>query len=153
MPNPDAPKIEPWINKLKEIVVTSRKNDILVGHSIGCQTIIRFLEGLSNGQKVDKVIMVAPWLTLNNLESDESWKIADPWLKTPIDFSKVKTKANSFTAIFSDNDPWVPLDNQDDFKERLNSEIVIEHNKGHFSGDDEITQLPIVLKVLLRTSK
>ncbi len=45
------------------------------------------------------------------------------------------------------NDPYVPLDNQDDFSEKLGSEIIIEHNKGHFSGPtDKIFKLPIVLE-------
>ncbi|MBI5076995.1 hypothetical protein HZB94_01255 [Candidatus Falkowbacteria bacterium] len=54
-------------------------------------------------------------------------------------------------AIFSDNDPYVPIDNQDDFRDKLGSEIVIEHNRGHFSGPtDNVIELPVVLETILK---
>jgi|SRR3989338_2445717 len=149
MPDTDNPQITPWIDTLKKSVDKPRMDDIFIGHSIGCQTILRFLEGLLEDQKVDKVIMVAPWFTLTNLEDDEAWKIADPWLKTQIDFTKVKPKANSFIAIFSDNDQWVPLkENRTMFEERLNPKITLLHNKGHFSEEEGVSELPEILNFL-----
>jgi|SRR3989344_225688 len=149
MPDTDSPQIAPWVNKLKEVVGQSNKNDILIGHSIGCQTIWRFLEGLPDGQKVDKVIMVAPWFKLTNLENEESWEIAKPWLETQIDFTKVKSKANSFTAIFSDNDQWVPLkENRVMLEKRFNTKIIVLHKKGHFSGEEGVSELPEIINLL-----
>lgn len=149
MPDTDNPKIKPWVDKLKEIVGRPQESDILIGHSIGCQTILRFLEGLETGLKVDKIIMVAPWFTLTNLGDDEAWKIADPWLRTPINLSQVLSKTTSITAIFSDNDSWVPLKaNETRFKETLNPKIIILNNKGHFSQEEGITKLPEILDLL-----
>lgn len=151
MPDTDIPRIKPWIDKLKGIVGKVRKDDILIGHSIGCQTILRFLEGLPPEQKVDKVISVAPWmtLTLTNLENEQASEIADPWLKTPINFSKVKSKANSFTAIFSDNDPFVPLkENLAQFKRELNTKVLVVSSRGHFIQDEGVTDLPEILKIM-----
>ena len=149
MPDTANPRIEPWVNTLKKIVSVPREDDIFIGHSIGCQTILRYLADLPEGQKVDKVVMIAPWFTLTNLESDESWKIADPWFKTPIDLSKAKTKANSFTAIFSNNDSWVPLEeNKKMFEKRLNPKIIVLHNKGHFSEEEGVSEIPEILDLL-----
>ena len=146
MPDTDNPTINPWVNKLKEVVGESRVDDVLVGHSIGCQTILRFLETLENDEKVYKVIFVAPWVTLINLSGDEEWKIAKPWFETPIDFSKVKNRAKSFIALFSDNDSWVLLEeNVKIFREKLDPKIVILKNKGHFSEDEGINELPEIL--------
>jgi len=48
------------------------------------------------------------------------------------------------------DDPWVPLDNQDDFRDKLGSKIIIRHKMGHFTGgDDGILELPVVLESLL----
>ncbi len=69
MPDTDNPQIALWVGKLKEIVGEPKKDDTLIGHSVGCQTILRFLEELSERQKIDKVIMVAPWFKLTNLEN------------------------------------------------------------------------------------
>jgi len=45
------------------------------------------------------------------------------------------------------------LDNQNDFKEKLGSKIVIEWQKGHFSGSDGVKELPVVLEAVLEISK
>ena len=43
MPNPEKPKIKPWMKKLNEVVNTS-DNNIFIGHSVGCQGVLRYLE-------------------------------------------------------------------------------------------------------------
>lgn len=149
MPDTDNPQIEPWVNKLSETIKEPQKQDVLIGHSIGCQTILRFLEGLPENQKVSKVILVAPWFKLTNLENDEAWKIVDPWIKSQIEFSKVKSKSDSFTAIFSNNDQWVPLkENKELFERRLNPRIIVLNNKGHFSEEEGVKELSEVIDLI-----
>lgn len=150
MPDTDAPKIEAWVSKLQEVAGEVDENTILIGHSIGCQTILRFLERLPEGQMVNKVICAGGWFSLTEeaVPTDEEKEIAKPWLETPINFKKVKKMANSFVAIFSDNDPYVPLENSEIFKEKLGSEVVIEHHQGHFNEEVGITELPILLKFI-----
>ncbi len=149
MPNTDIPKIDAWIGKLRKLIGQPRLDDILIGHSIGCQTIVRYLATVPEGQKVDKIIMVAPWIKLTNLENDAAWQIADPWLKTPIDFSVLKDKAASYVAIFSDNDNWVPLeDNRKFFTDQLNPTVIILHNRGHFTQDEGVEELPEILDLV-----
>lgn len=149
MPDADRPKIASWVEKLKKAVGEVRENDIFIGHSIGCQTILRFLESLPLNKKVGKVIMLTPWVKLINLSGDTEWRIAGPWLETPIDFEKVKTKVKFFVAIFSDNDKWVPLEeNRKFFEEKLSPQIIVEHAKGHLTQDDGIKELPVLLKLV-----
>jgi len=149
MPDTDNPQVKSWMDKLKQLVGQTKKRDILIGHSIGCQTIWRFLEKLPKDQKVDKVIMIAPWLKLTNLENKEAYTIAAPWLETPIDFAKVKSKANSFVAIFSDNDQFVPiLENKIMIEKLLAPKIIVLNKKGHFTGEDGVKELPEVLNHL-----
>lgn len=143
MPDTNTPKILPWVSKLQELVEKPETTDIFIGHSIGCQTILRFLEDLNEDAMVDSVTLVAPWFTLTNLEGEASWQIAKPWIETPMDFPKIVSKARLFTAIFSDNDSWVPLDeNLNKFKEKLNPKIIVLHTKGHFTEDEGIRELP-----------
>ena len=136
MPDLNYPKIETWVPYLKEVVGKAKSTDIFIGHSIGVSTILRYLETSPESVKVEKVIMVAPWaVSLSNLDDSDDEETAKPWLETPINFEKVKTKADEFIAIFSDNDPYVPLDeNKKVFGEKLNAEIFVEHSKGHFNN-------------------
>lgn len=152
MPNSENPKIEAWIPYLGKAIGKANENVFLVGHSIGCQTILRYLESLPDDKKVNGVVLVAGFFTLMNLKKDEK-ETARPWLETPIDAEKTKQHAKKFIAIFSDDDPYVSLDNADIFRKELGAKIVVQHKMKHFSGDDGIAQLPIVLKSILELAK
>jgi len=143
MPNTDEPKIEEWVGHLKEIVKEVDEETYFIGHSIGCQAIMRFLETLD--VKVGGLVFVAGFFNLPYLETQEEKDIAKPWLESPIDTDKIKKMSKKITAIFSDNDPDVLLSDSELFKEKLGAEIIIEHEKGHFDEDSGVMELGSVL--------
>ncbi len=155
MPAPDEPRINNWVPKLKEVVRTPNEDTYFVGHSMGCQTIARYLESLRNNVEVGGAVFVAGFFKrLTNLEDDDVvHDVAKEWLTAPIDLNKVRQHLKKSVAIFSDNDPYVPIDNQEDFKTKLGCRIIIEHSLGHFSGQTGTTSLPIVFNTLLDLSK
>jgi len=152
MPNTNYPRIGEWVNFLKEKVPKPDADTYFVGHSIGCQTILRYLESLEEGIKVGGCVFVAGWFNLieETYEDPEDKEIAKPWIENPINFEKVKDHTDTFVAIFSDNDPDVPLSDKDLFEQKLGAKIIIEHNKGHFSDDVGVKELPVVLKEILQ---
>lgn len=153
MPNPDEPKIEEWVPYLTNIAKEVDKNTYFIGHSIACQTILRYLEKSPDGTKIGGAVFVAPWITLT-LDTEEEKRISKPWLRAPIDFEKVKKHCNKFIAIFSDNDPFVPLDeNKKFFKDKLGAKIIVEHDKRHFYDDASAAELPSALEAVLKISK
>ena len=90
MPETNAPKIETWVTHLVRAVGQVDENTFLVGHSIGCQTILRYLEQLPMGQRVGGVVLVAGWVhRLNGDLSPEELIIAKPWIETPLDLDIV----------------------------------------------------------------
>lgn len=149
MPNPADPEIKAWTHHLAQLVGEPDESTYLVGHSIGVQAILRYLESIE-GKKVGGVVLVAGFFALVDLGDEEDEAVVRPWLTTSIDCEVVKRATTNITAIFSDNDKWVPLEqNKRMFEERLGAKTVVQHNKGHFSGSDNIKELPIVLEVLL----
>lgn len=152
LPEAGSPRIHNWVPKLAEVVGTVDKNTYFVGHSMGCQTIARYLETLPESVKVGGAVFVAGFFTrLTGLEDDEDVRETDKhWLGTLLDLAKVKSHLPKSVAIFSDNDPYVPLDNQDDFRDKLDSEIIVEKNMSHFNEGSGITKLPIVLESVLK---
>ncbi|MEK7184114.1 MAG: alpha/beta fold hydrolase [Patescibacteria group bacterium] len=150
LPDTGRPRIQRWIPALAEVVGTADEYTYFVGHSMGCQAIARYLETLPEGVQVGGAVFVAGFFKYLTLEDDPDVQETDRhWLETPIDLEKVHSHLPSSVAIFSDNDPWVPLDNQEDFREKLGSEIIIEHAKGHLSGSDGIVELPSALQAIL----
>jgi len=152
MPEPAKPNIEDWVLHLAKIVGNVDENTFFVGHSVGCQTILRYFENLPADKKVGGAVFVAGWLKLVNLETEEEKEIAKPWLETPIDFNNIKQHTTRFVAIFSDNDQWVSIDNKDLFEQKLGAKTIIENQKGHISGDDGIAELPSALESIVSFS-
>ena len=152
MPDRDFPKIETWVPFLNKLVKKPDPDTYFIGHSIGCQTILRYLEKSSPGIKTGGCVFVAGWFSLNN-QTEEEEIIAKPWLNTNLDFGRIRKTTKKIVAIFSDNDPYVPLTDSKLFEKNLGAKIVIEHNKGHFSGSDNIKKLPIILNEILNMSK
>lgn len=94
-------------------------------------------------------ILIAPFLQLINLETKEEEDIARPWVDRPIDFMNIRKMSDKFVTIFSDNDKFVPLDaNKAAFEKALNPKVIIEQGKGHFTEEDEVTSLPVVVEEL-----
>jgi uncharacterized protein len=153
MPNTDEPRIEEWVPYLSKITGSIDENTFFVGHSIGCQTILRYLEQLPADERIGGAVFIAGWFSLQNLESDEEREIAKPWIGTKIDFNEVKNKLGKSLAIFSSNDPYVPVENKEIFGKELNSEILELPNKGHFTGEDGVQELPEVLDFILKTAE
>ena len=152
MPGADEPKIETWIPFLAELVGAPDGDTFFVGHSIGCQTIMRYLQTIYP-KKTGGAVFVAGWFNLKGLEGPDEEKLASSWMTAPINFEKIKTAAGKFLAILSDTDPYVPIGDAEIFKEKLGAEVIIETGKGHFTSDDGAADLPIALEKLLEMAE
>lgn len=150
MPETKLPKFTDWLSKLQKIAGKPDKNLYLIGHSLGCITILRYLESLKKDEKIGGVVLVAGFT--DNLGCKE----IESFFKTPIDFEKIKNHCSKFVVIHSDNDPYVSLKEGEAFKEKLGAKLIVKHKMGHFSGEIEdeehCLQLPEVIESLLNIS-
>lgn len=155
MPEAQKPRIHHWVPAIANAVGIADVQTYFVGHSLGCQAIARYCESLPEGVKVGGAVFVAGFFKrLTGLEDNaEVQKTDRHWLDTPFDFTKVKNHLPKSAAIFSDDDPFVPLDNQDDFRDKLGSEIILEHGQKHFSGSGGTVQPQSALEAILRLAK
>ncbi|HVF69554.1 MAG TPA: alpha/beta hydrolase [Xanthomonadales bacterium] len=128
----------------------------LVGHSVGCIAILRYLEQLKDNEKVGGVVFVAGFTDdLSNVDSIEGE--LKNFFETPILWDKLKAKANKYVVIHSDNDPYVSRKYGDVFKEKLGAKLIVKKNMGHFSGEVDnsksVTSLPDVIREIQEMSK
>jgi uncharacterized protein len=148
MPDTEAPEINKWLDRLIKVMGQPDEKTFFIGHSIGCQTILRYLSSLFDVH-VGGVICVAPWFSLQDLADDEEWTVAKPWLETPLNYHKARHATTKLTAIFSDNDPFVPLEaNRKIFRDKLGAQVIVQHNKGHFRAEDDVREIPLILDLL-----
>ena len=146
MPEPNEPVIKAWVEHLDETVKKADKDTYFVGHSIGCQAIMRYLETLPEKTKIGGAVFVAPWIGKKSKNLDP---ISKPWVEKKMDLKKIKTILTKIVAIFSDNDPLVPLKESELFKKELGAKIIIEKKKGHFRAEDGVTTPDVILEETL----
>lgn len=146
MPNTASPKIEEWVSFLDKQVDSLDDKTYFVGHSIGCQTIMRYLQAKEICD-IGGILFVAPWLDLLDyaIADEESSNIAKPWLTVNINFERIKQFTNNIHCIFSDNDYFVSLEQKDKFEKLLNAKTIVVKNKGHISKDDGVCELNEIL--------
>ena len=147
MPNTENPKIEEWVSYLDKKVSSLDKNTYFIGHSIGCQTIMRYLQ-TKDITPIGGILFIAPWLDLleEAISDEDSYNTARPWLTKKIDFKKITKFTNDITCIFSDDDYFVSINQKDEFKKLLNANVVIVNGKGHISKDDNVFDLKEILE-------
>ena len=144
MPDTEVPVIEKWVSHLSQIVGIPDSQTYFVGHSIGCQAILRYLENVN--ELIGGAVFVAGWFNLENLEDEEVKEIARPWIETAIDLEKIKKVLPKSTLIISDNDPYEAFEENKNRFSLLGSKIIVLHNAGHITEGDGFTELPEVLE-------
>ena len=92
---------------------------------------------------------LAPWFVLTNLTAVEE-PIAQPWIDTSIDFARVRSRLPELTAYFSDDDPYVSLDNQSLFEQRLGARTHLLKGLKHMGVESGMTTFAELLATTLK---
>jgi predicted alpha/beta hydrolase family esterase len=144
LPDPGTPRPETWVPAVLEWLgddPRDRAATVLVGHSVGCQTIVRALA--EGGPPVEGCLLVAPWFWLDEDSRDETSEL---WA-TPFDDAAARAAAGKVVALLSTDDPYTSdwEANGSAWEERVGAEVVVEPGGEHFTRERE----PKVLELLL----
>ena len=152
MPHPDAPVIAEWVRFIAQLVGQPAETTVMIGHSLGCQGVLRYLENLGiAGRSVTRTVLVAGTFPIERSREEASVATAGdpvlrPWFSTGVDPVPVKKAAGRCTVIFSDNDPYISVEKEKaTFRAVLDPTIVVVPGQGHFNEDSGITELPAAL--------
>jgi len=136
MPDEEHPRIDLWVGFLDGLVIDPDEETFFIGHSIGCQAILRYLQILPQNVVVGGALFVAGWFNLENLESPEEERIAEQWITQPIYNKKVCAHSKKIITLISDNDPFgCKKENIDRFQE-LGSQIIELKQAGHIEEQE-----------------
>lgn len=154
MPHPERPTIGDWTKHLAKAVGKLDDDTYFIGHSVGCQTIIRHLA--TQKTACGGAVFVGGWfkLTPEATEDAASRRIAKPWLYSTIPFNAARKNLKSSIAFLSDDDPYVPFhENKEVFEKVLGAEVILRKGRGHFTGSEGATELPEALKAIVKMAK
>lgn len=150
MPDTMSPKREAWVSHLAKTVGVFDENCYFVGHSLGCITILRYLETLQEDQVIGGAVLVGGFGT--DLEYPDYKGEISSFFSTPLDWGKIKKHCPQFVAIHSDDDPWVPIKHSQIFREKLGAKAIVVPEMKHLNAEAGLTELPLVLDELLKIS-
>lgn len=141
MPNPGEPKCQQWVETLAKAVGSTDDKTILIGHSLGCITILRYLEK----PEINRILAA---ILVAGFSEPIGYEEIDHFFKPPLDYAQVRRKSEAFIAIQSDDDPYVPFARGITMNEKLDATIIPMHNAGHISLVDGFAELPELLEIV-----
>lgn len=144
LPRDDIPQKNEWLKEIFALPIRWNDEPILVGHSLGCPTILRILQTICGKQRVGKAILVAGFCKTLKVAPIENF------VQEPFEWGQIKQHCREFIVINSDNDPKVPRHHGLFLAEQLGVKELIEHNAGHITAP-QFEQYPRALELIVQT--
>ncbi|CAF3100395.1 unnamed protein product [Rotaria sp. Silwood2] len=135
MPDPHGARESQWVPFIQDTLKFDEKT-ILIGHSSGCEAIMRLLEK----DKVRGVILVAACHTDLGDENER----ASEYYNRPWNWDAIRTNTEWIVQLHSPSDKLIPVVEGRFVAEKLKSEYMELERRGHFMGK----QLPEILSVI-----
>lgn len=131
LPERDAPRIEPCIEAIASAVSDdAMPGTLLIGHSVGCQAMVRFLATRTEGIRAAGLLCVAGWWAV-----DAPWPSIVPWIETPVDADAARAAAGPVTVLLGGGDPFTSDQkaNGARWRARLGAEVIHVAGAKHFN--------------------
>lgn len=119
------------------------ENTTIIGHSIAPIFICKFL--IKNQIKVKKLIFVSGFNNYLGINQDFDSVNKPMYLK---DVEKVKEYAKQIVCFYSDNDPYVKFEVEQDFANRVATKKVLLKGAGHINAESGFTKFEEIIKYL-----
>ncbi len=143
MPNSNNPVLDEWLPSLSEAIGVPDQDTFLVGHSLGCPTILRYLESLDGDIKIGGALLVAGFAEpLPHLPELDSFTV-EKW-----NYENVKQHTEQLAILNSDDDESVPFFNAENVRDRFNAKLITVHGAGHINEKAGFKEVPFVLDEL-----
>ncbi len=149
MPETKPPNLRPWVQTLAETIGRPDNELYLIGHSLGCMAVLRYLEVLRKGPNVGGVVLVAG-LT-------DTLSIAElfAFLEAPVDVATVRSRITQGAIILnSANDPYGLQHYGKKLKDEVAGESVVLSRlpSGPANNSESYMHLPAVMAAVRKLS-
>jgi uncharacterized protein len=141
LPTPSSPNSIEWSNALEEQMKLIDENSYFIAHSLGCITLLKFLESLPNTTKIGGYILVSGFN-----ESLPILKELDTFLKPDIEYVKLKNISSNRVVISAKDDSIVSFNLSNNLSNSLDARFLCQEKGGHFLESDGFKEFPLVLE-------
>jgi len=138
LPNPAEPDRDAWTKAVLDSVGPLTDQDIIIGHSLGGATALRFLEAAEARTTPHACILIStPWMI-----KDERFR---SFFLTELDHDVLMWRASKFVVIHAKDDPVIPFEHAERYAEVFHARLVAPETGGHFDGPE----YPVILDTIL----
>lgn len=130
MPNSLHPKREEWVKVIDDF--KPDENSILIGHSLGGVTVLRYLEN-AGGKSGKNIFIATPIRKLG-----AGYEEIENFLEGDFNWDKIKENSGKSIVLNQTEDPSVTLQHGKDLAKFINAELVITKGNDHFDKFDKI---------------
>jgi predicted alpha/beta hydrolase family esterase len=128
MPHILLPEEEEWVDTLAKL--KPDRDTILIGHSLGTPTILRYLEKAQ--ENVNTVFLVSPF----SRDLGNNFEAIQHFVDRPFDWGKIKSNAVNFYTYAQTGDVFVPPEFSHEVAQELGTDIKIVTGDDHFATMD-----------------
>jgi len=139
MPNSQNPKLSEWINHLEKSINDINEQTIFVGHSLGCVTILNFLNN-SNATKIKGLFLVSGFVESSPISA------LNEFVKPPLNYNYLKQLTPNNIAISAIDDDIIPYEYSKTMAEKLNASFTLLKEGKHFIDRDNFTEFPFLIE-------
>ncbi len=133
------PKKDNWVKVVSEL--QPDEDWILIGHSLGGVTVLKFLE-ITKKPIAQSVLIATPFDAMK-------FGAIENFFETGFDWKKIKANCSKFDIINEDNDPAIPLEHGQKFAKNLGGRLHVVRGFTHFHDID----LDLLDKIIKNSSR
>lgn len=138
MPDAQWPSWPAWKDAMSEMLPAVGPGNIIVAHSLGCLTVLKWLTECHPDAEIAGGVLVSGFA-----EPLPELSLPASFFTTPLDASRLK---GHWTVISARNDALVPHALTRKLAEKIGADFVAFEEGGHFMAEEGYTEFPFVLK-------
>jgi uncharacterized protein len=120
---------------------------IIIGHSLGVPFILNVLSLWD--VKLEAAFLVSGFTGCLAPEVKATEYNIDDFSCRPFDWNLIRSRSKQFEVFHSDNDPYIPLKNAEEYAEKLGTIPFIIKGGAHITIDEGFSEFPFLLQRIL----
>ncbi len=145
-PTPENQSLENWMKVLEQHEMEIDSETVLIGHSTGAVFILSVLEEIST--TVEASFLISGFT--GPLHDERFDPLNESFAEKKFDFQGIKASSKEFFVFHSDSDPYVPLEKAAELAPKLDANLELVANAGHFNTESGYTDFPELWRELQR---
>lgn len=145
MPTPITPKIDEWTKHLMEHVSVLNKNTYFVAHSLGCISLLKYLEHLNSSEQIGGFVLVSGFT-----KKVPNYQFLNEFTQHQLDYKLIIEMVENRAVIASKDDPIVPFPLSQKLAEEIQADFHQTDGCGHFLANDGFTTFPLAYNILVK---